>query len=294
MRVRAWNLLILQALREPSATIAVQLFSYLPLYAQAFETELQVAFNAGSSALIPPPGVIADVTHAATGARLWLLLARRRFMTMLELQSDAVLEDMAALYDASPTPQRTLLDDGETNVAEWRAWNELWPALERFARALVQDGAPVANGTLAELAWAQLVDLVHFARVSQSAVAQETASFSALLEQMQSMPLEKSLSSKVCRISLGARLRLTLWLIACAYGNGVQRKPRACSVRCARGADGGPTVDCGESLLGDQYECRTRSRTTAELGRRSEAAGNGNYIGISSHRMDLYSVHWTQ
>ncbi|KZV90247.1 hypothetical protein EXIGLDRAFT_720571 [Exidia glandulosa HHB12029] len=206
MRVRTWNLLVLQALRESSPSIAVQLFGYLPLYAQAFETELQVAFTAGGNALIPPPAVIGDVTHAATGARLWLLLARRRFTgsVVVESQPDTVLEDMARLYDPS-NPQANMrtnaapADQGEANVAEWRVWNELWPALERFARSLVQDGTPVANGTLAELAWAQLVDLVHFARLSQSAVAQEISNFAALLERMQSMPLEKSLSTKLAR-----------------------------------------------------------------------------------------------
>ncbi|EJD52997.1 hypothetical protein AURDEDRAFT_180591 [Auricularia subglabra TFB-10046 SS5] len=200
MRVRTWNLLVLQALREGSSQIAAQLFGHLQIYAQTFEMELQMALNGAATATFPSPGIIGDVTHAATGVRLWLLLARRRFM--VEPQVDSALEDAAAMYDEGlPRRARPLLrtDDGETNSAEWRVWHELWPALERFARALVADEGIVASGTVADLAWAQLVDLVHFVRLAQSAVAMETSTFAALLERMRNMPLEKSLSSKLAR-----------------------------------------------------------------------------------------------
>ena len=98
MVVRAWNVVLIAALMDPTESRIQLIYRQLPTFSLAHTGALRGYFQAGTS---PPDSAIADINHAYISIKLWLLLAQR-YTTRGE----------------------------ENSVPALSVWNELWPPFE--------------------------------------------------------------------------------------------------------------------------------------------------------------------
>ncbi|KAH7103835.1 hypothetical protein BKA62DRAFT_694808 [Auriculariales sp. MPI-PUGE-AT-0066] len=224
MRLRTWNLLVLQALQRPTSGAAAQLFDHIQAFSMCLEGELSAALSAfsadadqGTSATLA-----GDVGHAAVSIKLWLLLAQLRAQPQSDTQlvEDNPMESMAEMYDRS-TPSQTrpshsyysadpghsapLRPEDETNVAEWKVWSELFGSYEKFSRFLVPSGSAVARGSLGELAWQELLGIISFARTAGCALVPETHAFQSLLSDIETVAFDSNANPKLRKEAVSFR-----------------------------------------------------------------------------------------
>jgi hypothetical protein len=101
MTVRAWNILALAALMEPSANWSAMLFAQLHNCSYAHRTALRLH---GPSGAISVETSTADINHAYITIKLWVMLAQKV--------------------------------SADNNLAPFAVWNELWPPFESLLSAL--------------------------------------------------------------------------------------------------------------------------------------------------------------
>jgi len=173
LTVRTWNILAFAALSHPMDAWASILFAHFSTFSFAYNGSLRAFGNSGTS---PPETAQADINHAFSAIKLWLLLALKRFR----------------LKGVSPSKEKdpTVLEDNE-DAATRMIWNELWPS---FA-LLVDSFEPEARTSLAALTWSSVADLFMFVRQSRSDVAHEASSHVALLSRLQRWSAGDSVTS---------------------------------------------------------------------------------------------------
>jgi hypothetical protein len=124
--LRAWNMLVLEALRQPLQTSTIDVFVQLSTFSQVYSATLQACMANMSSPVFSaiaesPDG---DVNHAYAAVKLWILLARKR-----------------AWHQGSGASSAPLDHGIEQDLAEFRVWNEIWPPFQRLTMLSLVDGA---------------------------------------------------------------------------------------------------------------------------------------------------------
>lgn len=109
LSVRTWNILAFAALSHPSNAWTSILFAHFPTFSLAYNTSLRSFGKAGTTL---PETAQADINHAYSAIKLWLMLALKKFR----------LQGVSPGKDKDPT----VLEDNE-DAATRMIWNELWP-----------------------------------------------------------------------------------------------------------------------------------------------------------------------
>jgi len=104
MSIRAWNILAMAALLDPSANWSAMLFAQLHNCSYAHRSALRVH---GHSGTVSEEMSTADINHAYITIKLWMMLA-----------------------------QKVSVDSQASNLASLAVWNELWPPFESLLSAL--------------------------------------------------------------------------------------------------------------------------------------------------------------
>jgi hypothetical protein len=104
MTVRAWNILALAALMEPSTKWSTMLFAQLHNCSYAHRAALRVQRHPGA---ISVDLSTADINHAYITIKLWVMLA-----------------------------QKVSADGQASNLTPFAVWNELWPPFESLLSVL--------------------------------------------------------------------------------------------------------------------------------------------------------------
>ncbi|PBK96908.1 hypothetical protein ARMGADRAFT_1010439 [Armillaria gallica] len=167
MTIRAWNVLILAALMDPSENWITLMYMQLPTFSSAYQATLRGYLQAGTS---PPESAITDINHAYVAIKLWLMLAQKR----------ATKED-------------------EGSISPFMVWNELWPPFESLVNVFEAEVQVGLSMTLAMLTWSTVAELFLFVRALHSPVASESASHIGLLKRLKSLGRGEAHTSKLSR-----------------------------------------------------------------------------------------------
>ncbi|KAG7452502.1 uncharacterized protein BT62DRAFT_879722 [Guyanagaster necrorhizus] len=167
MTIRAWNVLILSALMDPSENWITLIYMQLPTFSSAYQTALRGYLQAGTS---PPESAITDINHAYVAIKLWLILAQKR----------AVKEE-------------------EGCVSAFTVWNELWFPFESLVNVFEAEVQVGLSMTLAMLTWSTVAELFLFIRALHSPVASESASHISLLKRLKNLGRGEAHASKLSR-----------------------------------------------------------------------------------------------
>jgi hypothetical protein len=110
LTVRTWNILAFAALSNPTDSWANILFAHFSTFSFVYNVSLRSFGSSGTSA---PETAQADINHAFSAIKLWLLLALKKFR----------------LKGVSPAKEKEplILEDNE-DAATRMVWNELWPS----------------------------------------------------------------------------------------------------------------------------------------------------------------------
>ncbi|KAK0210802.1 hypothetical protein DFS33DRAFT_1251098 [Desarmillaria ectypa] len=167
MTVRAWNVLVLSALMDPSENWITLMYMQLPTFSSAYQATLRGYLQACPS---PPESAITDINHAYVAIKLWLMLAQKR----------AVKED-------------------EGSISAFMVWNELWPPFESLVNVFEAEVQVGLSMTLAMLTWSTVAELFLFIRALHSPVASELASHISLLKRLKNLGRGEAHTSKLLR-----------------------------------------------------------------------------------------------
>jgi hypothetical protein len=129
MTVRTWNILAFAALSNPSHLWTSILFAHFTTFSFAYNVSLR---GFGSSGTSPPETAQADINHAFSAIKLWLLLALKKFR----------------LKGVSPGKERdpVVLEDNE-DAATRMVWNELWPTFALLVDSFEPEAQTVRKAT---------------------------------------------------------------------------------------------------------------------------------------------------
>ncbi|KAK0483676.1 hypothetical protein IW261DRAFT_1464504 [Armillaria novae-zelandiae] len=167
MTIRAWNVLILAALMDPSENWITLMYMQLPTFSSAYQATLRGYLQAGTS---PPDSAITDINHAYVAIKLWLMLAQKR----------AAKEE-------------------EGSISAFMVWNELWPPFESLVNVFEAEVQVGLSMTLAMLTWSTVAELLLFIRALHSPVALESASHIGLLKRLKNLGGGEAHTSKLSR-----------------------------------------------------------------------------------------------
>lgn len=165
--VRAWNMLALAALMEPSAKWSAMLFAQLHNCSYAHRTVLRVH---GHSGAISVETSTADINHAYITIKLWMMLAQK-----MSVNSQA------------------------SSLAPSAVWNELWPPFEYLLSALENEARAGLSLTLASLITSSVADLLVFLHALHTPIALHTSTHLATLNRLQRLALGETSAIKVAR-----------------------------------------------------------------------------------------------
>ncbi|KAK0197058.1 hypothetical protein F5146DRAFT_1099379 [Armillaria mellea] len=167
MTIRAWNMLILAALMDPSENWITLVYMQLPTFSAAYQATLRGYLQAGTS---PPDSAITDINHAYVAIKLWLMLAQKR----------AAKEE-------------------EGSISAFAVWNELWPPFESLVNVFEAEVQVGLSMTLAMLTWSTVAELFVFIRALHSPVASESTSHIGLLKRLKNLGRGEAHTSKLSR-----------------------------------------------------------------------------------------------
>ncbi|KAK0459777.1 uncharacterized protein EV420DRAFT_1620288 [Desarmillaria tabescens] len=167
MTIRAWNMLVLSALMDPSESWITLMYMQLPTFSSAYQATLREYLQAGTS---PPESAITDINHAYVAIKLWLMLAQKR----------AVKEDGGS-------------------ISAFMVWNELWPPFESLVNVFEAEVQVGLSMTLAMLTWSTVAELFLFIRALHSPVASESASHIGLVKRLKNLGRGEAHTSKLSR-----------------------------------------------------------------------------------------------
>ncbi|KAF5365590.1 hypothetical protein D9758_003325 [Tetrapyrgos nigripes] len=162
--LRAWNVLVLAVLLDPSETWISSMFYQLDAFSVVYHAALRGHTN---SAHGMPDSAITDINHAYIAIKLWMMLA-----------------------------QKKASKEGTGNVDALTTWNELWPPFERLVNLFEQG---LHEGTLAMLTWSTLADLFIFLRQSRSPVSLHLSSQIAILSRLRTLGRGETQTGKLAR-----------------------------------------------------------------------------------------------
>lgn len=136
--IRVWNLISLAGLRSADPNVATRLLALLPNFVMVYVSLLRLPLSDVSNESAAP-----NVNHAFASVKLWMLIARKSCME-------------TSVHDT--TGNDTLDSDG----AERRVWNELWPPFERLIQSFISDpdGEMPASSCLAVIGLPVTSDVV--------------------------------------------------------------------------------------------------------------------------------------
>ncbi|KIK57795.1 hypothetical protein GYMLUDRAFT_228917 [Collybiopsis luxurians FD-317 M1] len=166
--VRAWNILLLAVLQDPSEAWITSIFPYLSAFSSIHHAALR-PYTTRPGAQVPE-SAITDINHAYIAIKVWLIVAQRK-----------------ASIDGSGSTEALIV------------WNELYSVFEsliQFFEAEFRAGLPP---TLAMLTWSTVADLFLFLRHLPSPVALHTSSQITLLERLKPLGRGEAHTGKLAR-----------------------------------------------------------------------------------------------
>ncbi|KAH8117558.1 hypothetical protein DFH11DRAFT_1504486 [Phellopilus nigrolimitatus] len=182
LAVRAWNVLVLQALQTSFATdrSAMRLFSHLSTFSAVYHTSLWLH---GHSIGLPQELTTSDVNQAFIALKLWSLLARKC--------SEEMLADDAIVLSTT--------DHASENRNILMVWNELWPPFERLVSLSEADAEAGDITPIATLVWTSVADIFLFLRIMRSTISLESMSHIAILNGLRALSKGESSTGKFAR-----------------------------------------------------------------------------------------------
>ncbi|KAF9246494.1 hypothetical protein BU15DRAFT_40292 [Melanogaster broomeanus] len=177
LTLRAWNILLLAALSDPSSKHDTLLLAQFDRFLSPYIKTLGVYVQAHTP---PPETAAADIEHAYIALKSWLLLIHRL------------------------TPSRQTIDPGGDLTK--RIWNELWPPFE----SLVDLFQPTGHGDeflpLSTAVWSSVANLFVFILQLRSPIAMNTIPHLTLLDRLRESGRRNSALSKLSRALNGEAL----------------------------------------------------------------------------------------
>ncbi|KAF8636667.1 hypothetical protein AX17_003473 [Amanita inopinata Kibby_2008] len=167
--IRAWNVVVLAALKQPDTTSAAALLSLLKFFSNIQFGALRAYIHSDLAYWDP---ATTNINHAYIAIKLWILVA-----------------------------EKAASGQGEGETAVSRVWNELWPPFETLA---FNAGKQMnLHPTLASLISSSVADISIFLHSLRSPLVLQTVSQAATLEQLKSMTGIDAASRKVSRVIQG-------------------------------------------------------------------------------------------
>ncbi|KAH7926319.1 hypothetical protein BV22DRAFT_1063234 [Leucogyrophana mollusca] len=179
--VRAWNILLLASLADPSRKHATTLFSQFSAFTLPYYRSLGGYVQAGTT---PSESAAVDIEHAYIALKLWLILAQLLSSTSVE----------------ASVPQENARVD-----ATRRVWNELWPPFETLVDIFRTDGHDEIL-PLATTIWSSAANLFIFIHQTRSPIALDTMPQITILNRLRSMGRRDSALNKLSRALNGESL----------------------------------------------------------------------------------------
>ncbi|KAH7914698.1 hypothetical protein BJ138DRAFT_1143394 [Hygrophoropsis aurantiaca] len=169
--VRTWNIILLAVLSDPSRKHALMVFSQLPAFLPPYYRCLGTYVQAGATL----ESAAADIEHAYTGLKLWLLLAQSLSEKTTGLSGN---------QDINPTR---------------RIWNELWPPFETLVDIFRADSADEVL-PLATTIWSSTANLFIFIHQTGSPISLDIMPQITICNRLRSFGRRDSALTKLSRI----------------------------------------------------------------------------------------------
>ncbi|THU91128.1 hypothetical protein K435DRAFT_727522 [Dendrothele bispora CBS 962.96] len=157
--VRAWNVLVLAVLLDPSESWIASVFHQLDTFSVVYHTALR--------GLVMADSAITDINHAYIAIKLWMMLAQKKASR-----------------------------EGAENLDALTVWNELWPPFESIVTFIQQE---LHEGTLFLLTASTLADLFIFLRQSRSPITLHLSSQIATLNHLRTLGKGEAHTGKLAR-----------------------------------------------------------------------------------------------
>ncbi|KDQ60796.1 hypothetical protein JAAARDRAFT_173016 [Jaapia argillacea MUCL 33604] len=175
LSVRAWNMIVLSALRESSLMSVSAVLEHFSTFLAIYYASLR-GFTTNISNL--SESAAPDINHAYAAIKLWMLLVRKRHQNTMKLAGEA---------------------KGQEDATTRMVWNDLWPPFETIVAAFEGDAQGGSIQPLGLLTWTSVADLFLFVRQLGSVAGLETAPQIFLLHRLRLLGRSEALTSKIGR-----------------------------------------------------------------------------------------------
>ncbi|KAF9075268.1 hypothetical protein BDP27DRAFT_1315801 [Rhodocollybia butyracea] len=166
--VRAWNLLLLSVLQDPSEDRIATIFSHLAAFSNVHHAALRPYITRAGAHV--PESAITDINHAYIAIKVWLIVAQKK-----------------ASKDGSGSTEALII------------WNELYSIFETLVQFFETEFSAGLSPTLAMLTWSTVADLFLFLRHLPSPVVLHTSSQITLLERLKPLGRGEAHTGKLAR-----------------------------------------------------------------------------------------------
>ncbi|KAF9227889.1 hypothetical protein BS17DRAFT_410421 [Gyrodon lividus] len=175
--LRAWNILLLAALSDPSSKHDTLLLAQFDGFTSPYFKTLSAYVQARTP---PPETAAADIEHAYIALKSWLLLIHRL------------------------SPSRHAVDPRSELTKE--IWNELWPPFESLVDLFQPTGSGDEFLPLSTAVWSSVANLFIFILQSRAPIAMNTVPHLTLLDRLRESGRRNSVLSKLSRALNGEAL----------------------------------------------------------------------------------------
>ncbi|KAJ3801305.1 hypothetical protein GGU11DRAFT_741651 [Lentinula aff. detonsa] len=166
--VRAWNILLLAILQDPSGESIDMIFPHLATFSLVHHAALRPHITRPVAQV--PEAAIADINHAFIAIKVWLIVAQIKASR-----------------------------DGSGSTASLIVWNELYSVFESLVHYFEAEHRAGLSPTLALLTWSTVADLFLFLRHLPSLVVLHTSSQIDLLERLKPIAKGETYTGKLAR-----------------------------------------------------------------------------------------------
>ncbi|KAJ4487923.1 hypothetical protein J3R30DRAFT_3280032 [Lentinula aciculospora] len=166
--IRAWNILLLAVLQDPSRGFIDIIFDHLPTFSLVHHAALRPYITRPGVQI--PDSAITDINHAYIAIKAWLIVAQ-----------------IKASKDGSGSTEALIV------------WNELYSVFESLVQFFEAEFRAGLSPTLAMLTWSTVADLFLFLRHLPSPVVLHTSSQISLLERLKPLGKGEAHTGKLAR-----------------------------------------------------------------------------------------------